>query len=134
MTEKMLYTQFLQANIRRYGWQSFIIKIASVFLTLAFLLSAFSSPSALNISSGASLWLACAVVLAFLLWCGDGHSADMMDQYNQLYEAAQQEKVQGAKMKIDCNHLSVTAIWRPTILAFHVPMMAMLILMGLAAK
>jgi len=134
MTEKMQYAQFLQANIRRYGWQSFVIKITAVVVALTFLVSAMVQPAALTFASGASLWAACGVVLAFLLWCGDGYSADMMDRYSTLYERAANEENGEAKMKLEPKGLSVTALWRPTVLAFHLPMMIMLILIGLAAK
>jgi len=134
MTEKMQYAQFLQANIRRYGWQSFVIKITAVIVALTFLVSAMVAPAALTFASGASLWAACGVVLAFLLWCGDGYSADMMDRYSSLYEKTAQDDGADTKMKLERTGLSVKAVWRPTVLAFHLPMMVMLILLGLAAK
>lgn len=133
MTEKMLYTQFLQANIRRYAWQSFIIKITAVLVAMTFLVIAVHAPASMTFASGASLWLACAVAIAFLLWCGDGYSADMMERYSNMYEAADKETNPG-NMKLEQKGLSISAVWRPTLLAFHVPMMVMLILLTMAVR
>lgn len=133
MSEKLIYAQFIQENIRRYGWQSFTTKMAAVLIALVFLALGMTSPTALSLASGASLWSACGVVLCFLLWCGDGYSADMADRYNTLYEKAVAEGGD-MKMKVDSGALKIKSVWRPSVIAFHAPIMAMLVLLGLAAK
>ncbi len=119
------YLGFVQYNVRRYGWQSFGMKLVAALLTSLFILIAIVMPSQ---GMASPLKLAFGVGIVFLMWIVDGHYSDMQKRYAELYRDA--ISTEGSfKMMLDVpSGLNVGAMWRPITLVFYVPMMVMLAL------
>lgn len=131
MSKEIVYTQFLQSNINRYGWQTYGSKAFAFLTALVFLTIAAVAPETMSFAKGSSLWFGCGVVLAFLLWCGDGYMTDMQERYKKCLSASMDN---GESCPIEPDRLSVKAIWRPSILFFHAPIMVMLLLIVMSVK
>jgi len=134
MSEKMQYLTLVQANIRRYGWQSFVVKILTVIVALVFIgvgmLQGFPA-----IATGGTLKLAFGVFLCMLLWLTDGHYSEMQSRYATLYKDAADSATETLKMRLEpAPQFNVRAIWNPMVLWYYVPIMGMMILIGLGAK
>lgn len=128
---KEIYTEFLQSSIRRYGWQSYGSKFVSLLVALTFLVLAINNNDALSFENGTSLWLGCGVVLAFLLWCGDGYTTDMLERY----KGHLSKVLNGSNdVTIEPDRLSLKAIWRPSLLFFHSPIMVIMVLVSISVK
>lgn len=128
--EKAFYLQTLQTNIRRYGWQSLTVRMTTTLLTAMFLVATLFSP--VSAMAGGGLKLGFAVILIMILWITDGHFNDMQDRYADLYRkvCATGEKVD---MKISVpNSLNATALWRPIVIAYYLPVMAMLAFLSMS--
>jgi hypothetical protein len=128
MSEKVQYLAIIQENIRRYGWQSFIVKVLTVCIASLFITA---SMLHLGAAAGSIPW-AFGVALCFLLWLADGHYADMQDRYSLLYRDAAQSGEANYRMRLDVSTgVNVKAVWQPLVVGFYVPVMGMLILLGL---
>lgn len=135
MSEKMQYLEMVQANIRRYGWQSYGIKIAALALAMVFISASLLRPEIHNIGSGGAFRLAFGVALCFMLWIVDGHYSEMQTRYADLYRNSVNSLTEGFQMKLDVqDQANVGAIWRPMVVGYYVPLMSMLILLGFIAR
>lgn len=73
----------IQANIRRYGWQAFTVRLAAIVLASLFML--FGYASWLVFPTSFRIW---PVVVLFLFWMLDGHYKFMQQKYVDLYSTA----------------------------------------------
>ncbi|AJF08133.1 hypothetical protein [Geoalkalibacter subterraneus] len=129
--EKQVHLESLQANIRRYGWQSLAVRMTAA-ISLSLLL-AFSMIAPVSVA-GTSLKLGLGVILCMLLWITDGHFCDMQERYAGLYSSAIKEDGVG-EMRIDVPHnLNAKALWRPIVAAYYLPIMGILAFISMGAK
>jgi hypothetical protein len=131
----MIYLQMLQSNIRRYGWQSFILKVLTILIVTVFITIGLFSPAGLSLASGASLRLAFGVVLCIFLWLGDGHNSALMESYGVLYQKATQAGGDTFQMTVEgAEGANVKALWRPLVVGFYIPMMSILVILSFLLK
>ena len=130
MEQNVAHLGFIQHNIHRYSWHSIVTKglsvvlLGFVFLTLAQLVG----------EQKTSVITAIGAAVAFFLWLLDGHFTDMQERYASLYQDAASSQTADWTMKLSLpTSLSVKALWKPILLAFHLSIMAaMIILMMLS--
>jgi hypothetical protein len=113
----------IQANIRRYGWQSMVTRLTAFILGSVFILySAFyvmkTSPASFR------LW---PVVCLFLLWILDGHFKSLQQKYVDLYHQVLEGAPSDMSVKVD-DHFNVSALWRPLVMLPYVVLIALLAL------
>ena len=132
MSEKMMYLEIIQANARRYGWQSFLLKILTMFAATLFIVADMVSPAGLH-HSGISLVVTFMIVLCILAWLLDGHFSYMQENYVELYRDAAAVNAEDFKMKLEMpSKVNVKALWRPMVFGVYSPVMLFLILIGLS--
>lgn len=132
---KMIYLQMLQANVRRYGWQSFSLKVLTILIVTVFITIGLFTPAELSLASGASLRLAFGVVLCIFLWLGDGHNSALMESYGDLYRQAIHPGSETYQMTVEgADNPNVKALWRPLVVGFYAPMMGILIMLSMLLK
>ena len=115
----------IQANIRRYGWQAFVVRLTAVALASMFML--FGYASWLVFPTTFRIW---PVVVLFLLWMLDGHFKFMQAQYVDLYPKAADGHFTDLAVHVE-DRYNVASLWRPLTMTPYVVLIALIALANL---
>ncbi len=116
----------IQANIRRYGWQSMVTRLMAIILGSLFML--YSAFYVMKTSTATfRVW---PVLCLFLLWILDGHLKSLQQQYVDLYHQVLDGAPSDMSVKVD-DHFNVKALWRPMVMLPYVVLIGLLALANL---
>jgi hypothetical protein len=115
----------IQANIRRYGWQSLAVRLVAVTLASMFML--FGYASWLVFPTSFRIW---PVVVLFLLWMLDGHYKFMQKQYVDLYPKAADGTFTVLAVQVDDKY-NFASLWRPLTMTPYVALIGLIALVNL---
>lgn len=115
----------IQANIRRYGWQAFAVRLTAIALASLFML--FGYASWLVYPTSFRIW---PVVVLFLLWMLDGHYKFMQAQYVALYPKAADGRFTDLAVQVD-DRYNVASLWRPLTMTPYVVLIGLIALANL---
>jgi len=87
-TSKAYHLDWIQQTIRRYSFHALAIKMLTLALTIAMLVTMAVVGSTDELMKGTYQWsLTAAVALVFILWLIDTHYHQQQRRYNYLYES-----------------------------------------------
>ncbi len=103
----------LQSTIRRYSWQSVVVRLAAVALVAWF----FAHIPAGCVNPYKPTIIGWPLVCLFLLWIWEGHIKFMQSKYCELYESASHGKEVHLTFPVP-KGFNVSGLWVPTV-ALH---------------
>jgi len=116
----------IQANIRRYGWQSLAVRLTSIVLASFFILCG-SYLGWQVFPTSFRIW---PVVVLFLLWMLDGHYKLMQSKYVDLYPKALDGTFTNLAVNVEDKY-NVSSLWRPMTMAPYVTLIVLIALANL---
>ncbi|MFA6270001.1 MAG: hypothetical protein WC657_02215 [Candidatus Paceibacterota bacterium] len=116
----------IQANIRRYGWQSLAVRLMAITLASFFILCG-GYLGWQVFPTSFRIW---PVVVLFLLWMLDGHFKFMQQQYVEMYPKAVDGAFTDLAVKVDDKY-NVASLWRPLTMVTYVALIGLIALANL---
>lgn len=118
----------IQANIRRYGWQSVGVRLLAIALATFFVLFGYTSwmgNNPMKMAHTPTTFRIWPLVILFLLWIQDGHCKFQQKKYVDLYHDAEAGDSPDLVVKVD-DSFNVSSLWRPYVMLPYVVMIALL--------